>query len=142
LDGQGKLQWPKPVVLENQFLWTDQPARLPILSFGSQCYEQGPPGQNRQKISLLCIDKRNGRAVYQQEFTNYVSLLDVVGDAEKKTVDLTMQRNGVQTVRLTFTDKPLPPPATGSRAAETPRPAAGGLWNSMQEAFGRLIDQH
>jgi outer membrane protein assembly factor BamB len=137
VDEQGKLQWPKPVVLENQFLWSDQPARLPVLSFGAQRFTQGPNGQDYQKMSLLCVDKRNGRIVCNQDVPSYVGLLDVTGDAEKKTVDLVLQRS---IVRLTFTDKPWPPSTTDVRAADSPQ-AAGGLWNSMQKALDRWIDQ-
>jgi hypothetical protein len=70
-----------------------------------------------------------------------VGLLDVIGDAEKKTVDLVLQR-GI--VRLTFTDKPWPPlSASDSQPDDSPqdRGAAGGLWNSMQKTFGRLLDE-
>ncbi len=141
MDEQGKLQWPKPVVLENQFLWPDQPARLPILSFGTQRTARMSNGQAFQKMSLLCVDKRNGRVVCNQDVPIYAGLLDVTGDAEKKTVDLVMQRS---IVRLTFTDKPWPPPsASDGQPADSPqgRGAEGGLWNSMQKTLGRLIDE-
>ena len=59
-------------------------------------------------MSLLAIDKRNGRTAYKAQFTNNMGLLDISGDAQTKTVDLVMQSD---TVRLTFTDKPLPPPS-------------------------------
>ena len=65
-------------------------------------------------MSVLCIDKRNGRTAYKAEFSDNAGLLDITGDAEKKTVDLVMQRD---TVQLTFTDKPLPPPSAKRRQA-------------------------
>ena len=87
---------------------------------------QKPNGQGEQKMSLLAIDKRNGRTAYKEQFTNNMGLLDISGDAQTKTVDLVMQRD---TVRLTFTDKPLPPPSASrwstratDRAAAASRP--------------------
>ncbi len=141
LDGQGKLQWPKPVALENQFLWSDQPARLPILSFGAMRFERGPNGQDWQKMSLLCVDKRNGRVVCNRDVASYVGLLDVTGDAEKKTVDLLLQHS---IVRLTFTDKPWPPSsASEGRSGDAPPEgrAPDGLWNSMRKTFDRWIEE-
>jgi outer membrane protein assembly factor BamB/tetratricopeptide (TPR) repeat protein len=90
LDERGKLQWPKPVVLRNQYLWADQPARLPVLCFAALQFNRVFNGQDFQKMSLLCIDKRQGRAVCKQDVPIYAGLLDVTGDAEKKTVDLVM----------------------------------------------------
>jgi hypothetical protein len=140
-DEQGKLSWAKPVVLKNQFLCADQPARLPILMFGSQAFEQPFNGQNQQKMSLLCVDKRNGRIAYKADFPNSAGPLDVTGNAQKKTVDLVMPN---KIVTLTFTDKPLPPePATDGRDIDSPkaRGAAGDLWNSMQKTLERLLDR-
>jgi len=89
----------------------------------------------------LCIDKRTGRTVYKGDFTNPTGMFNIVGDSEKKTVNLNLQRNSVA---LTFTDKPIPPaPAAGSEPADaekggkTPR----ALWKSIQRAFGRIMDE-
>ena len=130
IDEQGKLQWPKPATIKNQFLLLEQPSRLPVLSFACQVYQQQLNGQGQQKMSLLLIDKRNGRIAYQKKFTNSAGILDIAGDAETKTVTLTMQRD---TVRLKFTDKPAKSPQGGN--------AARALWNSMQTMLGRLIEE-
>jgi hypothetical protein len=141
MDEQGKLQWPEPAVIEDQFLLLDQPASLPLLSFASQVYQQKPNGQGVQKMRILCIDKRNGRIAYKAEFTNNAGILDITGDAGKKTVDLVMQRN---TIRLTFTDKAIPPAsAAGLQPAKPPRErnAARALWDSMQKILGHSMDE-
>ena len=142
LDEQVKLQWPGPAAIEDQFLLVDQPARLPLLSFASQVYQQKPNGQGVQKMRILCIDKRNGRTAYKAEFVNNAGLLDITGDAEKKTVDMVMQRN---TIRLTFTDKPIPPASeAGQQPAKPPqeRNAARALWDSIQKMLGRSMDEY
>jgi hypothetical protein len=138
IDGQGKLRWPAPAVVENQYLLLDQPARLPLLSFACQVYQQKPNGEGRQKMSLLAIDKRTGRTAYKAEFVNNMGLLDITGDAPTKTVDLIMQRD---TVRLTFTDKSLPPPSAADQKPASPQEhGIRALWNSIERGFGRLFE--
>jgi outer membrane protein assembly factor BamB/tetratricopeptide (TPR) repeat protein len=139
-DKQGTLQWKTPAVVKAQFLLTHQPAWLPVLTFASNTYEQKRNGQGQSKLSLLCIDKRTGRAAYEHEFPGAMTQsLVVTGDAEAKSVDLTMQRTAVT---LKFTDNPIPsPPAAG-----TGEPPAGGktvhaIWDSLQKTFGRIMDE-
>lgn len=137
-DKEGKLQWPEPTVIKDQHLLLDQPARLPIISFACNVYETKPNGEGVQKMSLLCIDKRNGRRAFKRDFAEHAGVLDIVGDAEKKTVDLVMQR---ETIRLTFTDQPLPPPSAADIEPAEPaatKSRAGSLWDSMKKVLGRM----
>ncbi len=140
-DGQGRLQWPRPAIIQNQFLLLEQPQRLPILTFACQRYQQNAMGVNLLTTSLLCIDKRNGRTAYKKDLTTNSGTIDVVGDRGKKTVDLVLQRNS--TIRLTFTDKPLPPGA--QTESETPAApggeAAEALWDTMRKTIGRLMGE-
>jgi len=140
-DRQGRVQWPEPVSIKDQIFLLNQPDRLPILTFARQIYEQRANGQGRYQVNVLCIDKRTGRTVYKGDFTDLTAIFNIVGDPEKKTVNLNLQRNSVT---LTFTDKPIPPaPAAGSEPAgaekggKTPR----ALWKSIQRAFGRIMDE-
>ena len=138
-DKEGKTLWPEPVVIENQFLLSDQPLRLPILTFACQAYVQTANGQGRQKMSVRCIDKRNGRTAFKAEYANQNNIFDITGNPEKKAVDLILQR---QTIRLTFTDKPLPPPSSSDgEIAKKPQDSknTGDFWNSVQKAFGGLL---
>jgi outer membrane protein assembly factor BamB/tetratricopeptide (TPR) repeat protein len=106
-DRQGKLLWPNPVAIENQMLLATQPAGLPVLTFACRSYD--PTGnrnpRDRQKTSVLCIDKRTGRTVYKQDCFATLLSLTVMGDPQKKTVALITPQ---QTVTLKFTDKPWP----------------------------------
>ncbi len=89
--------------------------------------------QVRFKASVLCIDKRSGRTAYKGELNNPTGIFHVVGDGEKKTIDVVMQQ---KTVRLTFTDKPIPPPAAaGAKPAKPPAKSnpARALWDAHQE---------
>lgn len=137
-DKQGKALWPEPVVLQNQFLLADQPVRVPILTFACQVYEQNGNG-GRQKMVVRCIDKRNGRTVFKADYPNQNNIFEVAGNNDKKTVDLVLQQ---QTVRLAFTDKPLPPPSpTDGEITKKPRSSkgSGDFWNSVQKVFGDLM---
>jgi hypothetical protein len=135
IDRQGKLQWPASVVIKNQFLMSNQPAGLPVLTFASQVYEQRANGQSRYKASILCVDKRNGRVAYKKTFNNMTGVFSISGDAAKRTIDLTMQQN---TVTLTFTDKPITPPAAKKTPAKMSpgEKTIRGLWDSIQKLVG------
>jgi hypothetical protein len=97
-DRQWKLSWPSPVEIKDQFLLARQPSRLPVLTFACLVSDE----KAGTKTSVLCVDKRNGRALYKG-LENLTGIFRVVGDAEKKTVDLIMQQN---TVTLKFADEP------------------------------------
>jgi outer membrane protein assembly factor BamB len=139
-DRQGKLMWPAPVTIENQFLLLDQPTHLPLLTFASIMYYPRDNGAGRQKMSVLSIDKRNGRVAYKASLPNSIGMLDISGDPQKKTIDLVMQRD---TVRLTFTDKPWSVPSATETKPKKPSGLAkelGDLWKSVQETFGIEAD--
>jgi hypothetical protein len=138
LDRQGRLQWPAPAVIKNQYLLLHPPACLPILSFVCHSYQQQLNGME-PKTTVLCIDKRNGRTAYAAKFNDVTSVFVITGDAEKKTVDLAMQG---ETVTLKFTDNPIPSSSAAGKSAEPP---AGGrtvraIWDSLQKTFGRIMD--
>ncbi len=87
----------------------------------------------------MCIDRHNGRTVYQHNFDAVTQTFDVVGDVDKKTVNLTMQRHAVT---LTFTDNPIVPLSTAGNSAESP---VGGktihaIWDSLRKTIGRIMD--
>jgi outer membrane protein assembly factor BamB len=138
-DKQGALQW-KAAAIKGQCLLTHQPACLPVLTFAANGYDQKANGQSQAKLSVLCIDKRNGRTAYKHEFSQVTQNLLVTGDVEKRDVDLTMQQNAVT---LRFTDDPAPPPSAVGKSAQPP---AGGktvhaIWDSLQKTFGRIMDE-
>jgi hypothetical protein len=134
-DEQGKQFWAKPTVIENQFLLLDQPDRLPVISFACQTYKQRANGTSRQKMSLLAIDKRNGAVAYKASFPNSMGILDFKGDEATKTIELVMQQTSV---KLTFTDKPLPPPES---AKEADKAKANEKKGNLLQSFQRMINR-
>ncbi len=134
-DSQGKPLWPEPAKVEKQILLSDQPAGLPLVVFACQHYERQPNGRGQWKPRVLCINKRDGRIVYEEQFDNHMRVFDVACDAEKKTVTLTMQK---KTVTLTYTDDPLPPPPAADADPAKPssaKNAADALWKSIRNTF-------
>jgi hypothetical protein len=139
IDRQGKLQWPAPVAIKNQFILQNQPSGLPVVTFACQTYQQRPNGQARFRASVLCIDKRNGKPAFKKSFDNMTGLFEVAGNAAKKTIDLTMQQN---TVTLAFTDKPIPPPTAAKANKSSPSgKTIRALWDSIQKIIDPSDDE-
>ena len=135
-DRQGKLSWPAPAEIEKQFMLIRQPSQLPVLTFARQVYYH-TAGSMSSKVSILCIDKRNGRKIYKAGFETPTGIVRVAGDAEKKTVNVTTQQ---KTVTLTFTDKPIPRTTNSDEAANSSNNSARALWNAIQKVLGLSDD--
>lgn len=100
----GKPQWPAPAAVEQHGLVLNAPAELPVIVFLRTIVMN----QSQQHASVLCLDKRTGRAVYDDdELPQAVQSYDLSGDAKEKTVAVVAAPS--QTVTLNFTDAPIPP---------------------------------
>jgi outer membrane protein assembly factor BamB len=85
----------------------NQPAELPVLTFVChfQLQRNNLPGL-RTFFGLTCLDKRNGRIVFDnREFDEQLLYVDYSADHDLKQVDLRLFRS---IMRLNFTDKPVP----------------------------------
>ena len=136
----GKLLWPEPVEIKEQQLLTSQPQDLPLLLFACQRFELKQNSPSRAVLSVLGVDKRSGRVVYKNDFPRPSGFFNATGNAENKTVNLTMQ---YQTVTLTFTDKPPLPPeqqAEAAKNAQQPRAnASRALLKSLEKTMGQML---
>jgi outer membrane protein assembly factor BamB/tetratricopeptide (TPR) repeat protein len=136
-DLEGKPLWPEPVQITDQHLLLNQPGRLPVLTFACSLYHtQGNSVQHQLKV--LCIDKRAGRVVYDEQKLPYTTnSFGLSGDPTRNTVELQLSR---QRVTLTFTDQPVPPPAKrqqeGSTLPSELPEVAHGLLNAIKQAIG------
>ncbi len=137
-DRQGKKLWPEPVDIENQQLPLTQAEQLPIVTFACRLYDRNAKGTRRNRVSILCIDKRNGRTAYSEEIPNSTSVFELSGDPVKKTVTLALQRN---TVKMTFTDKPLPSLAEvkKAKAEAAAKKAAAAAKHKLPKTTGALL---
>ncbi|MBS0209326.1 MAG: PQQ-like beta-propeller repeat protein [Planctomycetes bacterium] len=106
----GKQAFATPV--ENRHLINYQPADIPVLIFASHIHRRSGLGNVPAVGTFLCIDKRNGRVVYNDKLTAQIQVLMITGDPQKHEVQL---RTPKQTIKLAWTDEPWPP-------AEEPQP--------------------
>ncbi len=109
LDMEGRLTWDKPASIKHQSILKSQPANLPVITFACRRYDRSKTSTQRNKISVVCLDKRTGREAYKGSVPYSYNSIDVTGDIENKTVELNMHKHSVI---LTFSDKALPPPST------------------------------
>jgi outer membrane protein assembly factor BamB len=128
----GKPLWDKPRGIEAQGIALRQPADLPVAVFMGQ-EVGGGRGNLPRNVTMLCIDKRTGRDVYQETFKSkqMPNGLQVIGSVEHGTV--TIATNG-KTVELKFTDVPPPPDAAGDLQAR--RAGPGGILFAALKALG------
>ena len=132
LDRQGKPMWPRPAEVRDQHFLLSQPARLPVLVFACGRFEQRKDGHMWTRTYVLGIDRRTGRVIYDKDIDNLTMTLDLVGDAEKKTVDLRMQ---IGSVVLAFTDKPVVlPPAGTPEPKQPPGNLLDALWQALEKS--------
>lgn len=106
-DRQGKRLWQEPAVITDQFLLTQQPARLPTLLFACGTHERLGSGLGQQRVAWVAVDKRTGQTIRPKENPSGSTNLRLSGDKERKVVSIALQK---ETVTLEFTDLPLEPP--------------------------------
>jgi len=106
----GKKMWPAPLVVSQQGLLPSQPSALPVLVFARQLQRVNAANAREPKTSVLCVDKRTGRVLYQNDQLpgSSIAAFDMVGDPVAHAVTVTLPS---QVITLTFTDEALPPQA-------------------------------
>jgi outer membrane protein assembly factor BamB len=104
----GKKMWPAPAVIAQHGLLLSQPSQVPVLVFARQVNRPGPPNARDPKTSVLCIDKRTGRVVYENEQVqgSTIGNFELSGDPNARTVSLSVAS---KLITLTFTDDPVDP---------------------------------
>ena len=105
-DLDGRQLWDSPTEIDEQCLLLNQPSRLPVLTFACTVREQQENNRNTSKYSLLSIDKRTGRKVYDFSFSGASNSFLLAGNPDQKTVEMRLQE---RLIKMTFTDKPIPP---------------------------------
>ncbi|HJS06821.1 MAG TPA: PQQ-binding-like beta-propeller repeat protein, partial [Pirellulales bacterium] len=109
----GESQWQIPALVDMHGYIASQGPDLPVLVFVRQAQSD-----NQMKISMLCLDKKTGRAVYQKDNINgQAYAFEAVGSPDERTV--TLQIPG-QTIALSFTDQPVAPEPPYQAGIEPP----------------------
>ena len=109
--GSGAVLWDVPATLARHCLLAGQPAGLPVLVFARQI--QRHHDRESTYLSVLCLDKRTGHAVLEDDrIPAQPHLLfgcDVVGDPGRHRITVREFGGDPQRVVLEFTGGPLPP---------------------------------
>jgi outer membrane protein assembly factor BamB len=137
----GKLQWQVPAFVAMHALPIDQPAESPLLFFVRNRTDVKEGGNNRQAASVLCLDKRDGRVVFDNTAGPAANHSEIIADPVKRTVTLSLNNQASPTT-LVFqvTDKPFPPqpPAQTGDVAST---SVGELPGTVDPSVGRAIER-
>jgi hypothetical protein len=112
----GRRLWSTPI--EPQAIQPLQSADLPIIAFACRSNARQPARRYQSLPSILCIDSRNGRTVYNERITDdQFQNLRIVSQPETKSVELHLTRSNVI---LKFTDKAYPAASPEKKAPITP----------------------
>lgn len=101
-DQAGKPLWEKPVSMSQQGLWLSQPSGLPVLVLMRQMTKPSPITSREPRMSVMCIDKRSGKVVYQEDDLpgTTVSSCTMAANLAANTVTITLPN---QEITLTYT---------------------------------------
>jgi hypothetical protein len=127
----GKSQWERPAIIDMHGYVTSQSTELPVLAF-LRNVQQG----NQIKMSMLCLDKRTGRAVFDEVINGQAHSFEATADPEERIVSLHVPG---QEFRLKYTDKPgkpEPPYQVTSQAANS----SSGASSTIGQIF-RILGQ-
>jgi len=145
--GTGQRVWMTPV--EHQGLMFAQPVGLPALVFACHVYRRPPGNAGFETLTaILCLDKRDGAIVFQEEIGQHVQSLEIAARPDANAIDLKLPRN---TIALTFTDQappaPLPQREDVQAAADVGEEAqdagdeADGVFGEEDAQLPRRIDE-
>ena len=102
----GERAWAAPTPVPQYDLVTNQPSRLPLLVFVRQVQRRRSSGRREANTSVLCIDKRSGKVVFQNDAlpTTMLAGLELSGDPTSDTVTLALPP---KVIELTLTNEPV-----------------------------------
>ncbi len=116
----GRRTWARDIL--SQGLLLDQPDDVPILVFACHQYRRTAGNRRTYYLSVLCLDRRNGRIVHQQDAPGTIGYYEVKGDAESSTVQVDLART-VLMLRLTDEPRPNKPEIEAKQEKAEKRPA-------------------
>jgi hypothetical protein len=126
----GEMLWPVPATIVRHALTRHQPAALPVMLFARTIV---PPREGeRQRLSLLCLDKRTGHAVHIDDkivMQNQMPMgCEMIGDPITHEITVAVgdavrnRGSGFDpaALRLVFTGEPTPPRPPYQASAKPP----------------------
>jgi hypothetical protein len=152
----GEMLWPVPATIVRHVPAHGQPAALPLMLFARLI---SPPREgDRQRLSVLCLDKRTGHAVHVDDkimVQQHVATgCDMIGDPKTHTIAISAgdsagwNRGGPigapprgnadpAALRLEFTGEPMPP--RPPYQASTKPPVTGDLSTELEYWLRKAI---
>lgn len=132
VDGSsGDMLWPVPATILRHAIQSHTGSQLPVLLFARSIQPEREP--ERQQLSILCLDKRTGQAVYVDDRFNGRAAARpdggaggcaISGDPVAHTIALSQGRRDAPDVQLEFTGDPTAPrPPFQASAARPAVPA-------------------
>jgi len=112
----GDMLWPVPATILRHSPQGQSGSRLPVLLFARTIQAAREP--DRQRLSVLCLDKRTGQALYVDDRFNGRAALrpdmmvlgcGISGDPATHTIDLSTGRREAPDLQLEFTGQPVAP---------------------------------
>jgi outer membrane protein assembly factor BamB len=133
----GASLWQTPALVETHGYLHHQPSELPVLVFARHAHDRN----QQAKGSILCLDKRTGRAVFQREDgLGQIYNFEASADPEARAVSLAT--TGANIV-LKYTDAPTAPEPTyqAQEPPESNNPLYRTPLGRVLRAFGRAAEQ-
>ncbi len=138
----GKPRWPVPAAIEEHGLMLPQPSELPMLVFLRHIMNPHESGRHRTSTSVLCLDKRTGRALYEKDDFHFgTGFFNLEGDSAADTASVILPS---LVIKLSFTGEPVPPePPLQAARKEKPRSSSfvGSIFRALRDAAGELQQQ-
>jgi hypothetical protein len=135
----GKRLWSVPALVEHEYMVLDQGQELPVILFIRPPRRDAPQVGGEGKGWILCLDRRNGRALLDEEVPLQINNYHfaITGDRQTNTVSLTASN---RTYSLQFTDDPVPPePPYQARLALLKAPVIGTPTKAILGAIGSAV---
>jgi hypothetical protein len=117
VDGSsGDMLWPVPATILRHAVQSHNGSQLPVLLFARSIQPEREP--DRQQLSVLCLDKRTGQAVYVDDRFNGRAAARpdggaggcaISGDPATHTIALSQGRRDTPDVQLDFSGAPTAP---------------------------------
>lgn len=131
----GRLLWPGPATVERQALQLSVPESAPVLVFCRWMRAGG--GQAQPHVSLVCLDKRTGRGVFEDDRVALRTPLgglgcEVLADPNEHVLTIGAAGCFARPIMLRFTENPTPPGPPFRAGTRPPEPGRG--FESLDEA--------
>lgn len=135
----GDVLWNVPATILRHCLHVHQPNELPVLLFARQIVP--PRAGDRPRLSVLCLDKRTGHAVFVDDKMpvrqDMLFGCEVSGDPATHTITIAPVGGGLADINLAFTGSPIAPQPPYQATEQTT--VSGDFATEVEYWFNRVL---